>query len=849
LDYTYLSYLKGRRSTEYAGLTIVDILRRQAHLVPDAAAVVYKDILLTYRQFDRLTDLLASDLIRLGAARGERIGILSEHNELIPLSIFGVMKAAAAYVPLNPSHPPHRLKYMIEDAGINYLIADDELEYPIPGFKGTIIKARKYLLETDTPAISLSIAPPLPDDLMAIMYTSGSTGSPKGVIIEHKNGISFSASYKDLVRLLPGEAIPSYVSISFVLHVAEFFPAVMAGAALHIISSDIRLDTGMLNAYFEANHIVAATLPSSIGRRFIMQEKNHSLRILTIGGEGFMPLPELSLNYKIYNGYGCTECCCGITLGEIKPGDTHITAGFPFDNVDLYIVDEQGRVVGRGEKGELWAAGPEVSAGYLNQKEKTAGVFIKNPFSEEAGYERIYKTGDMARVTEKGTVEILGRVDFQIKIRGYRIEPNEIDACIKQYPGVIESVTVAAENAAGMKSLAAYVAADTKIDAGTLRDFISTFLPPYMVPHFIEQIPRLPRNMNGKVDRAALPPLSVAGSYAAPETEMEKTLAGLWERVLEMGEHQISRDADFFELGGDSLRAVILAFEIQKTLGTDLSPVEILKSSILKEQAVLLSTASRGGFNMIHAFASAGDRTPLFFVHGGNIGPEAFVPLARKLSGNRAFYCFENYNMYHPKARLKGIVPLAAKYIEFLKTQVPRGPYSLGGWSFGGQVAFEMALRLERLGETVERLYLLDPQIISSPEEKQLRKKFLTINNYQEYLEKDPLFERFRRMGFLDILIENYREIARYMLDYTPDGVYQGETTLFKAMKPDPINPSAPPESAEDIRRHQRIIGQKKDNGFGRYAPRLRTIEIPDIHDGFMRGEALEMIVAVINGT
>ncbi|MDR2097105.1 MAG: AMP-binding protein, partial [Spirochaetaceae bacterium] len=647
--------------------------------------------------------------------------------------------------------------------------------------------------------------------------------------------------------LLPGEAVSSYAGLSFVLHISDFFPAFMAGAALHIIGNDIRLDTGMLNAYFEANHIVTAILPSGFGRRFILQEKNHSLRILSVGGEDFTPLPELSPAYRIYNGYGCTECCGGITLGEIKPGDTHITAGLPKDNVDLYVVDEQGRVVDRGEKGELWIAGPVVSAGYLNQSEKTAGAFIKNPFSGEPGYERMYKTGDLARVTEKGSIEILGRVDFQIKIRGYRIEPSEIDACIRQYPGVLESVTVAVEGAADMKYLATYVAAGKKIDPASLRDFISGFLPPYMVPRFFEQLPKLPRNMNGKVDRAALPPPSFTGGpYTAPETEMEHKLAGLWARVLETGNQRIGRDADFFELGGDSLRAVILAFEIEKTLGTDLSPVEILKSSILKEQAALLAAAPRG-FNTIHVFSSAGNKPPLFFVHGGNIGPEAFAPLARKLSGSRAFYCFENYNMYHPKARIKGIVPLAAKYIEFLKAQAPRGPYMLGGWSFGGQVAFEMALQMEQAGETVEHLYLLDPRIIS-PGEKQLWEKLLVFSNYRDYLAKDPLFERFRNMGFLDVLIENYEKVSQDMLDYRPAGVYQGEATLFKATKANPVNPAVPPESAEDMRRRQRIISKKKDNGFGRYAPHLRIIEIPEIHDGFMRGEALETIAAVIRG-
>jgi amino acid adenylation domain-containing protein len=845
VNHANLSCLKGRRTTENAGLTMVDLLRRQVQLGPENTALVHKDFSFDYRQFDRITDLLAAELIRLGAVRGGRIGVLTERNELAPLSVFGIMKAATVYVPLNPSLPSQRLMAMIEDAGVKLLIADTGLESRIPGFKGTMIKGREFLAACLNGGEEASpLAPPLPEDIMAIIYTSGSTGNPKGVMVKHKNVIDAAAHIKNLVRLTSGEAAGSYVSFSFSIHTSDWFPVFMAGAALHIIPDEFRQDTGKVNAYFEANRIVTAVFPTGLGNRFMMQEKNHSLRALLLGSENFMPLPELSLGYKVYNLYGCTECG-GLALGEVKPGETHITVGKPMDNIDVYVTDREGNIMVRGEKGELWVTGPVVSAGYLNQEEKTAEVFVKNPFNDEIGYERAYRTGDLTRITEEGNIEILGRLDFQVKIRGYRIEPGEIDACVRRYPGILESVTVAVENKAGVKQMVTYVAADGDLNSSSLKNFASGFLPPYMVPRFIERLDKLPRNINGKVDREALPPPSFANEkVVAPETEMEKRLAGLWAFVLGLEEEQIGREADFFELGGDSLRAVMLTFEIRKVFGSDLSSAEIFKSSLLREQAIIIAVPRN--FRMIHVYSSAGNKTPIFFVHGGNIGPEAFVPLARKLPTDQPFYCFENYNICNPGEKIRGIVPLAKQYIEFMKALPSRFPCILGGWSFGGLVAFEMALQLERIGETVEHLYLLDPILVRGDEEKKLREKILDPGNYREYLSQDPLFERFRRLGFLNLLVENNKEVSQDILEYVPAASYRGKATLFKATKADPLSPATPPETTEVQRRLQYMADQKKANGFDGYAPKLRVIGVPEIHDGFMRGEALETIASVM---
>jgi amino acid adenylation domain-containing protein len=850
MENSQLSYLKGQRTTKNGGLTVVDLFRRQARAVPERPAVVYNGLSITYRDFDRLTDLLAGELIRRGLPRGGRVGILADRNEVAPLAVLAVMKAGAVYVPLNPRHPPSRLEYMIQDAGINHLIASGH-EDQIPSYTGVVINGREFIAAPPEPgSVPVDRLPVVsPGDLMIIEYTSGSTGNPKGVMFRHGNTMSFSQYYRELTGLTADDAVASYASLSFMLHSHDFFPAFMAGAAIHIIDDTIRLDPEAVNAYFEKHHITTAFLPFSFGHRFVFQVKNHSLRSLAMAGENFTALPDLPLGYKVFNCYGCTECG-GIAMEEIKNGESRITAGTPVDNADIYLVDEQGDLVKRGEKGELCVSGPLVSAGYLHLDKKTAEVFIKNPFSKEPGYERLYRTGDRARITEEGKIEIVGRVDFQIKIRGYRIEPAEIDACVRRYPGVLESVTVAVENKAGVKHLVTYIAVESRIEPALLRDFVAGYLPRYMVPHFIEQLDTLPRNMNGKVDRASLPPPSlVGGSRVPPETETEKKLAGLWALVLGLEEENIDREADFFELGGDSLRATVLTFEISRIFGADLSPTEIFNSSILKDQAGILTAPK--GFNAIYVYSNTGTKPPLFFVHGGNVGAEVFSEMAEKLPRDQDFYCFENYNIYNFRAKIRGVIPLAEKYIELLRRVVPRGPYVLGGWSYGGLIAFEMAIMLERQGETVDHLYLLDPNIIRSQDEKKLWEQLADPINYRDYLLKDPLFERFRKLGFLDVLIENNREVAEDVRNYQPSGVYHGKVTLFKATKADMVNlvasvESAQPETVKSFKRLQEISKQKKDNGFGEYAVNLRVIELDEIHDGLIRGEALDTIVSVI---
>jgi thioesterase domain-containing protein len=280
-------------------------------------------------------------------------------------------------------------------------------------------------------------------------------------------------------------------------------------------------------------------------------------------------------------------------------------------------------------------------------------------------------------------------------------------------------------------------------------------------------------------------------------------------------------------------------------MGLQFSPAEIIKTPVLSEQAAIVTLAK--GYQPVYVFSDAGgSRVPLFFVHGGNIGPETLTELAKNLPPDQSFYCFENYNVNNPHARIKGIQAVARHYIKALREIAPRFPCALGGWSYGGLVAFEMACQLEQAGVGVEHLYLMDPNIISSPQEKELNGMLITTNSYREYLAKDPWFERFRAMGLFDQLLENYREVFEDMLGYVPAAPYRGKLTIFKAARPDPVSPDVSPEVAEIYKRLWRITSEKKDNGFGEYAPQLNLVEIDDSHDKLGGGEAVKKIASVI---
>jgi thioesterase domain-containing protein/acyl carrier protein len=321
----------------------------------------------------------------------------------------------------------------------------------------------------------------------------------------------------------------------------------------------------------------------------------------------------------------------------------------------------------------------------------------------------------------------------------------------------------------------------------------------------------------------------------------------LWARILGEDAGTIEQNDNFFQIGGDSLRAVLLMLAIEETFGKSISPAVLREAPSLAAQAAAIEAA--GQYQGIYAH-HGGSGPPWFFVHPANTGPDSYRELAALLPA-RPFFAFEHYNLRAGSGeKLKGIQELAALYTEYMREIAPQGPYWLGGWSFGGLVALEMALGLEAAGETVAGLYLVDPAIVAAREERELMEKLQTTPHYREYLQHDPRFEHFRQAGMLDRLIENNQLILREVVRYLPSASLRGPAVLFRMTKPEPINPQTAPTAAATLRRLQNINASKTDNGFGAYLPRLRIIPVAETHDlALLAPASLAAIAAVMRDT
>ena len=442
------------------------------------------------------------------------------------------------------------------------LIADETLRPIVDQYQGPVLLTKDI---TQLPTANSQLPTVNPSDLFILLYTSGSTGTPKGCQIEHRNIVAFCQCYQKDYELRAGDKVAAYASYGFDVCMMDLYAPLTCGACVHIIGDDIRLNLPDLNDYFNREGITHSFITTQVGYQFATNVENHSLRYLSVGGEKLSALNPPT-NYKMYNVYGPTECIVFITKYWVKDYEQDIPIGKPLDNLKFYIVDKQFNRLSVGAMGELWVAGPQVSRGYLNRPEKTAEVFIDNPFqlsTINSQFARIYRTGDIVRYLPDGNIQFVGRKDGQVKIRGFRIELKEVEVVIRQFPGIKDATVQAFDYENGGKYIAAYIVSDEKVDIKALNDFIGQQKPPYMIPAATMQIDAIPLNQNQKVNRKALPaPVIQAADheYVEPVTEVEKLFCKIFADILSV--EKIGATDNFFELGGTSLmvtRVIIVA--------------------------------------------------------------------------------------------------------------------------------------------------------------------------------------------------------------------------------------------------------------------------------------------------
>ena len=545
-----------------ASQTIVSLFAEQAKRVPDNIAVVYKERHYTYKEVDEISDRIAGFIASKGLKAEDVVSVLIPRCEWMALASLGVLKAGCAYQPLDPSYPKERLNFMMQDANAKLLIADEALRDIVDEYKGDV------LLTKDIPSLPSSqgipSAPVAPSSLFILLYTSGSTGVPKGCQLTHGNLVAFCHWYQRYYELTSESRVAAYASYGFDACMMDMYPALTCGASVYIIGEDIRLNLPDLNEYFNANGITHSFITTQVGYQFATNVDNHSLRHFSVGGEKLSALNPPK-NYQMHNGYGPTECTIFTTTYPLKDYEADIPIGKPLDNIRLYIVDPQFHRLPLGAAGELWVSGPQVGRGYLNRPEKTAESFIRNPFTSEEKYSRVYRTGDIVRYLPDGKVQFVGRRDGQVKIRGFRIELKEVEAVIRQFPGIKDATVQAFDYENGGKYIAAYVVSDEQVDVKALSQFILSQKPPYMVPAATMQIDAIPLNQNQKVNRKALPAPVIQASdreYVEPKGEQERLFAKIFGDVLQM--NKVGATDNFFDLGGTSLMVTRVIIECDK---------------------------------------------------------------------------------------------------------------------------------------------------------------------------------------------------------------------------------------------------------------------------------------------
>ncbi|MBR6040981.1 MAG: amino acid adenylation domain-containing protein [Clostridia bacterium] len=515
------------RTFDYdTGATVVSMFNRAAEQFGSSVAVIDEDGEMTYSELDRRTDALAAHLQQFGLGRGDVVSVLIPRGRYQAITFLGALKAGCAYQPLDGTYPAERLNFMVRDAAAKLLITTEELGEHITEYDGRRLTIREIeALPDGTPKAVCK-----PEDLFILLYTSGSTGVPKGVRLTHANLVSFIEWYRRFYALTPLDRVGQYASYGFDACMMDMYPALCSGAAVCIVPEEMRYDLETMNRFFAERRVSLAFLTTQVGRQFAAEMENPYLRALSVGGEKLASM-EPPKTYAFYNAYGPTECTIFSTIYPVTRSEENIPIGRPLENVKCYVVDAFGHQLPAGAIGELLIAGPNVGDGYLNRPEKTAEVFIDNPF-DGGIWARAYRTGDIVRYRSDGEIEFIGRRDGQVKIHGFRIELTEIEAVIREFPSVRDVTVNAIDLGADGKSIAAYVVGDAPIDTEALKQYIGERKPPYMIPAAFVQLDKIPLTPNGKVNRRALPKPELPAVGAEDDTHEDNALEAALREIV-----------------------------------------------------------------------------------------------------------------------------------------------------------------------------------------------------------------------------------------------------------------------------------------------------------------------------
>jgi amino acid adenylation domain-containing protein len=758
--------------------TVHEAFQEQARRTPDRIAVTFGGARLSYAELNRRANALAHRLVEAGVAPQSTVGVLMRRGVDLIVAALAVLKCGAAYVPVGTTLPPARVRMIMEDAGAGVLLVDADAAanpaLPDERAHGTRV------LPVDGPAGGRDDDLDLPLDdrsLMYVMFTSGSTGRPKGVGVTHRNVRELVADRcwnaahhrRMLVHSNPGFDSSTY----------ELWVPLLTGGEL-VVAEGEGADLGELARTIARHDVTAAYF--TMGLFHVMADEGLDtlarLKEVWTGGDVASPAAvrrvlEHCPDTVLVHSYGPTEVTFASHQQRFdtdRRGFPGVFLGRPLDNTRTYVLDDRLCPVPLGATGELYLAGEQVARGYLGRAALTAERFVADPFDPAGG--RMYRTGDLVAWTSRGELRFVGRVDGQVKIRGFRIEPVEVEAAVGGHPGVGQVAVVVREDRPGDKRLVAYVvpADGAALDEATVRAHAARTLPGYMVPSAVVLLDRLPVTVNGKLDRRALPAPTQGGPAGRPpRTPDEQRLCELFAEVL--GVAEVSVDDDFFALGGHSLLATRLVSRIRAALGLDLGVRDLFQRPTV---AGLLDGRGDGNaLGVLLPLRPEGGRRPLFCVHPGAGMSWSYAGLAAHLGPDQPLYGLQTRALSSPGYRAASVEEMAGDYLTEIRRVQPHGPYRLLGWSFGGVVAHAMATRLQRDGEEVELLAMMDAYPVPPEEAARPRddREIMAMLVGDDHGRADDLPEGFLDRYDPDAAVEVLRRRDPVLAGFSPDEV------------------------------------------------------------------------------
>jgi amino acid adenylation domain-containing protein len=709
------------------GPDITELIAKRARAMPDAVAVVCEGEQMTYRHLTTRANQVARYLRARGVRAGVPVGVCLERSVYQIVALLAILQAGGIYVPLDPEAPRARLQHVVADTGAPLLLTQQRLLRKIGNPGAALVSLdRSWELIGQQSQTELDDRP-RPEELAYILYTSGSTGQPKGVMVERGTLSAHCRVVTDEYQLGPQDRVLQFTPYSADPSLEQILPTLAVGAQLIKRGTEIWSPQRLL-AEMKRHQVTVMNLVPTYWQQAVREWARDpeeltgtALRLVILGGErlGLATVQqwrELGVpGVRLLNAYGPTEATITATLGEAGNGQAPVTIGRPLAGRSVYILDSAGRPVPAGVVGELYIGGPLLARGYLNRPDLTDERFIPDPFGSRPGG-RLYRTGDLARYLADGRIDYGGRADMQVKIRGYRIELGEIETVLAGHPAVDEAVVVARGEDDGKELVAYVVARGVEPLAQELWRYLGEKLPQYMQPAVIQEVADLPRLATGKPDRRRLPEVDMAArsspvGYVAPRLLIHQQLVEMWEQLLQP--RPIGIRDNFFHSGGNSLLAAKLVVRIERAYGKRLPLSTLFAGPTVEQLAGALQGTPEGTGARAHAgvlpVEAGGSRRPFFFLHGDWSGGAFYCfALARALGADQPFYVLEPYSFSAGEGALP-FETIAAAHIEAMQAVQQRGPYRLGGRCNGALLAYEMARQLEANGDQVEFLALVNP--------------------------------------------------------------------------------------------------------------------------------------------